>query len=69
MVELLGSKARVGNSFWLAGHIGNSEKELLAVHFQKGSTLRGILMFYQAKKLFKVLGGPHVARGPDVAHT
>ena len=32
---------------------------------------RGILMFYQLKKTFtghiKVLGGPHVAREPDVA--
>ncbi len=31
----------------------------------------GILMFYQLKKMFaghiKVLRGPHVARGPDVA--
>jgi len=45
------------------------EKELLAIHFQKGSTLR-FNVFINPKKVFpghkKVLGGPHVARGPDV---
>ena len=51
---------------------------ILAVHLLKRSILRGILMFHQPKykfwqlkKMFaghiKVLGGPHVARGPDFA--
>jgi len=39
--------------------------------YQNKHLKRHFLMFYQYKKMFaghiKVLGGPHVARGPDVA--
>jgi len=40
--------------------------------FYQNKHLKGhFLKFYQSKKIFaghiKVLGGPHVARGPDVA--
>jgi len=45
---------------------------LLTVHFPKKEEFKdAFLMFYQPKKMFaghiNVLGGPHVARGPDVA--
>jgi len=77
----------VGNSFWLAGHIGNKKWSMWAymdlndLNFERKWAYnslfskqkhfeRGILMFYQFKKTFvghiKVLGGPHVVRGPDV---
>jgi hypothetical protein len=47
------------------------ENGLIAIHFLKRGILKeAFLILYQPEKFpghIKVLGGPHVAHGPDVA--